>query len=124
MLQYLLLGMSFLQTGWAWQEASSPEYLALSAQQKHEILLNNVNEDTSSGAWPGLLDLPGIFTESMCPTLRQPGDDLPWEEGIFSDGWRVKYIHTVGAVGQVEWRPVDGEQNPEINHLSKLCSRS
>jgi len=108
MLQYLLLGMSCLLTGWAWQEASSPEYLALSAQQKHEILLSNVNEDTSSGAWPGLLDLPGIFTESMCPTLRQPGDDLPWEEGIFSDGWRVKYIHTVGAVGQVEWRPVDG----------------
>merc|ERR1712154_575584 len=38
-----------------------------------------------------------------CPTLRAPGDELPWEEGIISDGTRYKYIHTVGAVGQVQW---------------------
>merc|ERR1719341_2956875 len=70
----------------AFQEVSSPEYIALTAAD-----------------WFGILELPGIFTESMCPTLRAPGDELPWEEGIISDGTRYKYIHTVGAVGQVQW---------------------
>ena len=44
----------------------------------------------------------------MCPTLRAPGDELPWQEGIFEDGYRMKYIHTVGTVGQVEWRDLGG----------------
>merc|ERR1711877_77662 len=60
-------------------------------------------EDLTPADWFGVLELPGIFTESMCPTIRAPGDELPWEEGIISDGTRYKYIHTVGAVGQVQW---------------------
>ena len=44
----------------------------------------------------------------MCPTLRAPGDELPWEEGIFEDGTRYKYIHTVGTVGRVQWRDLGG----------------
>merc|ERR1711997_256925 len=85
----------------AFQEVSSPEYIALPAAQKNEIIWSNVLEDLTPADWFGLLDLPGIFTESMCPTLRAPGDELPWEEGIIQDGTRYKYIHTVGAVGQL-----------------------
>merc|ERR1712055_702505 len=92
----------------AFQEVSSPEYIALPAAQKNEIIWSNVLEDLTPADWFGLLDLPGIFTESMCPTLRAPGDELPWEEGIIQDGTRYKYIHTVGAVGQVEWRDLGG----------------
>merc|ERR1712018_812622 len=92
----------------AFQEVSSPEYIALTAAQKSEIIWSNVLEDLTPADWFGLLDLPGIFTESMCPTLRAPGDELPWEEGIIQDGTRYKYIHTVGAVGQVEWRNLGG----------------
>ena len=44
----------------------------------------------------------------MCPTLRAPGDELPWEEGWLEDGTRYKYIHTVGAVGRVQWRDRGG----------------
>merc|ERR1712055_609589 len=92
----------------AFQEVSSPEYIALPAAQKNEIIWSNVLEDLTPADWFGLLELPGIFTESMCPTLRAPGDELPWEEGIISDGTRYKYIHTVGTVGQVEWRDLGG----------------
>ena len=35
-----------------------------------------------------------------------PGDELPLEFGRT----RTKYIHTVGAVGQVEWRDLGGHQ--------------
>merc|ERR1719266_965488 len=87
----------------AFQEVSSPEYIALTAAEKSEIIWTNVMEDLTPADWFGVLELPGIFTESMCPTLRAPGDELPWEEGIISDGTRYKYIHTVGAVGQVQW---------------------
>ena len=44
----------------------------------------------------------------MCPTLRAPGDELPWEDGWLEDGTRYKYIHTVGTVGRVEWRDRGG----------------
>merc|ERR1712198_603804 len=68
----------------------------------------HVIEDTTPGDWYGILEMPGLFTESMCPTLRAPGDELPFEEGIISDGTRYKYIHTVGTVGQVEWKDLGG----------------
>jgi len=87
----------------AFQEVSSAEYIALTAAEKSEIIWSNVMEDLTPADWFSLLEMPGIFTESMCPTLRAPGDELPWEEGIISDGTRYKYIHTVGAVGQVQW---------------------
>ena len=54
-------------------------------------------EDTTSADWFSALEMRGLFTEDMCPVLRTRGDQLRWE----SDGWRNKYIHTVGAVGQV-----------------------
>jgi len=88
----------------AWQEVSSDSYLTLSAAEKNEIIFANCLEDTSSADWFSVLEMPGIFIESMCPTLRAQGDELPYEDGIIFYGWRNKYIHTVGAVGQVEWR--------------------
>merc|ERR1712168_1793135 len=94
--------------GLAWEETSSAEYIAKTAAEKNAIINANVIEDTTPGDWYGILEMGGIFTESMCPTLRAPGDELPWEEGIISDGTRYKYIHTVGAVGQVEWRDLGG----------------
>ena len=38
--------------------------------------------------------------ESMCPTFVTPGDALP--------AGRRKVIHSVGAVGRVEWRDAGG----------------
>merc|ERR1719251_513577 len=94
--------------GLAWEETSSAAYIAKTAAEKNAIIAANVIEDTTPGDWYGILEMPGLFTESMCPTLRAPGDELPFEEGIISDGTRYKYIHTVGAVGQVEWRDLGG----------------
>merc|ERR1719228_1602409 len=100
----LLLSLGMLQTSLAWQEVSSDYYLSLSAAEKSEIIFANCLEDTTSADWFSVLELPGIFIESMCPTLRAPGDELPYEDGLIFYGWRNKYIHTVGTVGQVEWR--------------------
>merc|ERR1719361_3000376 len=109
MINSALLAVSFLVClTHAFQEVSSPEYVAKTAAEKSEIIWANVMEDLTPADWFGILELPGIFTESMCPTLRAPGDELPWEEGIISDGTRYKYIHTVGAVGQVEWKNLGG----------------
>jgi len=100
----MLVSLAMFQTCLAWQEVSSDDYLILSAKEKNEIIFANILEDTSSSDWFSLLEMPGIFVESMCPSFRAKGDQLPWEEGLIFSGWRNKYIHTVGAVGQVEWR--------------------
>ena len=63
----------------AFQEVSSPEYIALTAAQKSEIIWSNVMEDLTPADWFGILELPGIFTESMCPTIRAPGKR--WSRG-------------------------------------------
>jgi len=104
MMVLLLLSLGMLQTSLAWQEVSSDSYLSLSAAEKSEIIFANCLEDTTSADWFSILELPGLFIESMCPTLRSPGDELPYEDGLIFYGWRNKYIHTVGTVGQVEWR--------------------
>merc|ERR1712121_264052 len=94
--------------GLAWEETSSADYIAKTAAEKNAIISANVIEDTTPGDWYGILEMPGLFTESMCPTIRAPGDELPFEEGIINDGTRYKYIHTVGTVGQVEWKDLGG----------------
>ena len=104
MMVLLLLSLGMLQTSLAWQEVSSDSYLSLSAAEKSEIIFANCLEDTTSTDWFSKLKLLGIFIESMCPTFRSPGDELPSKDGLFFHGWRNKYIHTVGTVGQVEWR--------------------
>jgi len=103
------------------EETSSPEYIAKTAAEKSDIIWANVMEDTTPGDWYGILEMPGIFTESMCPTLRAPGDELPFEEGIISDGTRYKYIHTVGTVGQVEWRSLGGHPYTGIFEGATKC---
>lgn len=79
------------------------EYLLLSAAEKNAIIFANCQENTTSAEWFGQ-ELVNLFIESMCPTFRTPGDELPWEKNLLFYGWRKKYIHTVGTVGQVEWR--------------------
>jgi len=113
----IVLTVCFLATlTTAFREVSSPEYIALSAAEKSEIIWSNVLEDITPADWFGVLELPGIFTESMCPTLRAPGDELPWEEGIISDGTRYKYIHTVGATkGVVRFSLAKEPSPPGLN---------
>ena len=57
----------------AYQEVSSPEYISLTAAEKNEIIWSNVLENLTPADWLGVLDLPGIFVESMCPTFRAKG---------------------------------------------------
>ena len=73
---HVLLSISLLvclRGATAFQEVSSPEYIALTAAEKSEIIWSNVMEDLTPADWFGVLELPGIFTESMCPTIRAPG---------------------------------------------------
>jgi len=104
MMLLLSMFLAMFQTSLAWQEVSSDAYLTLSAAEKNEIIFANCLEDTTSADWFSLLEMPGIFIESMCPTLRTKGDGMPYEDGLIFYGWRKKYIHTVGTVGQVEWK--------------------
>eukprot|EP00091_Calanus_sinicus_P018456 TRINITY_DN4220_c0_g1_i2.p1 TRINITY_DN4220_c0_g1~~TRINITY_DN4220_c0_g1_i2.p1 ORF type:complete len:357 (-),score=107.20 TRINITY_DN4220_c0_g1_i2:86-1156(-) len=83
---------------------SSDEYLLLSAAEKNTIIWDNCKQDTTSAPWFSSLELTGLFKESMCSVFKTQGDELPWEKDLVFYGWRKKYIHTVGTVGQVEWR--------------------
>ena len=89
------------------QSVNTDEYLLLSAAEKNKIIFAKCLENTTSASWFSGLEMLGIFMESMCPTFRAQGDELPWEKGLLFYGWRKKYIHTVGAVGQIEWRNLE-----------------
>ena len=79
----------------AFQEVSSAEYIALTAAEKSEIIWNNVMEDLTPADWFGVLELPGIFTESMCPTIRAPGKKLTEGEGL-TELCRVEVMNCPG----------------------------
>ena len=102
----VVLGMS--QTSMAWQEVSSDEFLTLSAAEKNEIIFGNCLENTTPADWIPALEMVGLFLESMCPTIRAQGDELPMETIITHHVDRRKYIHTVGTVAQVEWQNLGG----------------
>jgi len=95
-----------LATTTALEEVSSPAYLSLSAQEKADRLWSNCQDDSTSAPWFSSLDQGvKLVTEPMCPVFRTPGDELA-DQG---DGTtRAKVIHTVGAVGRVEWRDLGG----------------
>jgi len=102
----VVLGMS--QASMAWQEVSSDQYLTLSAAEKSEIIFGNCLENTTPADWIPALEMVGLFLESMCPTIRAQGDEMPMENSITHHGYRRKYIHTVGTVAQVEWQNLGG----------------
>merc|ERR1712130_81336 len=105
MTRWILL-LLLLGTTRALEEVASPAYLALSAEEKADRLWSNCLDDSTSAPWFSSLDQGlKLLTEPMCPVFRTGGDELP-EQG---DGTtRAKVIHTVGAVGRVEWRDVGG----------------
>lgn len=105
MTRWILL-LLLLGTTRALEEVASPAYLALSAEEKADRLWSNCLDDSTSAPWFSSLDQGlKLLTEPMCPVFRTEGDELP-EQG---DGTtRAKVIHTVGAVGRVEWRDVGG----------------
>jgi len=94
-LSFLLL----LPLALAQNKVKGPDYLALSAAEKQNLIWENVVADTSSADWPSSLALGTIFLESMCPTLKQEGDQLP--TSFFGD--RKKLIHSVGTVAKVKF---------------------
>lgn len=86
---------------------NTDDYLKLSAPDKMRLLMGNIQESKNPSSWFSALSMTGIFRESMCPTFNAKGDQLPWERSfLFSHGYRNKYIHSVGNVGQIEWKSV------------------
>lgn len=81
--------------------AGTDAYLAKSAAQKAALIWSNCQESAKSAGWFNKLQLLGMFLEGMCPSFRAKGDELPYRNWFF--GYRKKYIHTVGAIGRVNW---------------------
>ena len=117
--------------------ANGPDYLALKAADKLNVLWGNCIEELQSSRWFNLLQMAGLFVEPMCPvfrllhdhvhslflssvflgvhdlSLRTPGDQLEKNRG--------KFIHTVGAVGKVEWRTSGVHPYTGVFKVSQLC---
>ena len=83
------------------QDNTPLQDLSLSASDKRDNLWSKVIADTTSAEFPSNLKLIGMFAESMNPTFDTPGDLMPssWT------GKRVKYIHSVGVVSKVSFKP-------------------
>ena len=76
-----------------------PEYQPYEAQtaaQKQALILERVQANTASGAYPGTASLAGVFTESVAVSFESQSD-------VFSQGARTKYIHSVATVAPVKW---------------------
>ena len=95
---------SVARAGPGWQ-CNGPDYIALPAATKLDYVWENCADDQSSAPWMSMLEIGEIMFESMCPTFNSEGDQMPlgWTGNV-----RQKYIHTVGAVGKVEWVDMGG----------------
>jgi len=95
---------SVARAGPGWQ-CNGPDYIALPAATKLDHIWENCADDQSSAPWMSMLEIGEIMFESMCPTFNSEGDQMPlgWTGNV-----RQKYIHTVGAVGKVEWVDMGG----------------
>jgi len=90
----LLLPLALAQN-----QVTGPDYLALPAAEKQQLIWENVIADPNPGSFPGL-ELGEIFFEDMCPTMWAEGDELPT---AWTGNTRQKYIHSVGNVATVEF---------------------
>jgi len=97
----LIVGVSILPSSTV-DHVNTKNYIALSSSEKMEKIWSNCLENSKPLDWFGNFKMVGLLLERMCPTFQAPGDELPYEGWM--TGYRDKYIHTVGAVGQVEWR--------------------
>jgi len=61
--------------------------------------MQQVLADTTPNGWPNTIELAGLLTESMTPTVTQVGDQMP--KGALY-GTRSKLIHSQGAVATVK----------------------
>ena len=50
--------------------ANGPDYLALKAADKLNVLWGNCVEELQSSRWFNLLQMAGLFVEPMCPVFR------------------------------------------------------
>ena len=104
MILLVLVCLLQLQASQGYEEVHSNEYLQLSAEEKSDKIFRNCLENTSPADWFSIWKMLGLFIESMCPTLNTKGDEMP--------GSRNKYIHSVGAVAQVQWQNLDSAAHP------------
>ena len=93
----LLLLLPLVQAS---QPASGPPYLSLPASAKLDLLWSNIQEEPQPATWPSSFRSAALLLERMCPTFLTPGDEMP--------AGRKKWIHSVGAVGRLEWRDRGG----------------
>lgn len=74
-------------------------YLAKSRSDKQAQIMTEVLKNSTPQPWYNSVQLAGIFTESMDPTMHQVGDQMP-PGAVF--GTRSKLIHTEGAIATVK----------------------
>ena len=65
---YLLLEMVIVTMGV--REANGPDYLALRAVDKLNLLWANCIEDINSSRWYNFMQMAELFVEPMCPVFR------------------------------------------------------
>ena len=66
----LLVLVEMVMVGMGAMVANGPDYLALKAADKLNVLWGNCIEELQSSRWFNLLQMAGLFVEPMCPVFR------------------------------------------------------
>ena len=74
-------------------------YLAKKGADKQAQIMTEVLKNTKPQPWYNTVQLAGLFTESMDPTMHTVGDEMP---GGTLYGTRSKLIHTEGVIATVQ----------------------
>jgi len=79
------------------------DYQNLSAQDKFNQIRASLNGTPKSGSWPNVVEMAGLFTESMSVSMDNCADTFP-TSFLFQ---RMKLIHSVGytAAVKINWLP-------------------
>lgn len=75
------------------------KYIFSSAKAKSDSMWKAITADTTPNTWYGA-QLATLFTESEAPTFETSGDEMP-KGSLY--GYRLKLIHTVGAIAKVKF---------------------
>ena len=70
--------------------ANGPDYLALKAADKLNVLWGNCIEELQSSRWFNLLQMAGLFVEPMCPVFRLLHDHVHSLSSVF---WEFMIYH-------------------------------
>jgi len=108
-MRVLVLAVLLLVQSATAQDFHGKSYQLQPGSQKSILLMNGVTGNTKSNSYPSKAQQAELFIESMDLSFNTVADDMPKQ--FLGLQTRMKLVHSVGAVGVVNWAPVPNRLN-------------